>query len=334
VTATYSRTAGETVAGSPYTISATLSPAGVLGNYNITYNTASFTISQRDASVTPNAASKTYGNADPAFAGTLSGFVVADGVTATYSRTAGESVAGSPYTVSATLNPAGVLGNYNITYNTASFTITKATLTVTADNKSKLLNAPLPTFTPTYSGFKNGETLATSGVTGTPSLTTPATQTSPVGSYTIAAALGTLSAGNYTFVFANGTLTIVYASGGTCLGEPGHQILQPINADGTSVFKQKSTVPAKFRVCDGNGASSGTAGVVSSFRLVQVITGTTSDVDEAVVSTTPDTQFRWDPTAQQWIFNISTKPMSANATYIYRITLNDSSLIDFLFGLK
>ncbi len=31
MTATYSRTAGETVAGSPYTISATLSPAGVLG---------------------------------------------------------------------------------------------------------------------------------------------------------------------------------------------------------------------------------------------------------------------------------------------------------------
>jgi hypothetical protein len=42
--ATYSRTAGETIEGSPYTISAALSPAGVLGNYNITYNTANFTI--------------------------------------------------------------------------------------------------------------------------------------------------------------------------------------------------------------------------------------------------------------------------------------------------
>ena len=46
MTATYSRTAGETVAGGPYTISATLSPAGVLSNYNITYNTASFTINR------------------------------------------------------------------------------------------------------------------------------------------------------------------------------------------------------------------------------------------------------------------------------------------------
>ena len=46
-------------------------------------------------------------------------------MTATYSRTAGETVAGSPYTISATLSPAGVLSNYNITYNTANFTITR-----------------------------------------------------------------------------------------------------------------------------------------------------------------------------------------------------------------
>ena len=73
--------------------------------------------------MTPNAASKMYGAADPALTGTLTGFLAADGVTATYSRTAGETVAGSPYTISATLSPAGVLSNYTITYNTASFTI-------------------------------------------------------------------------------------------------------------------------------------------------------------------------------------------------------------------
>src|SRR4029077_19947853 len=104
-----------TVAGGPYTISAVLSPAAVLTNYSITYNTASFTIDAKAASVTPNAASKTYGGADPAFTGTLSGFLAADGVTATYSRTAGETVAGGPYTISATLSPAAVLSNYSIT---------------------------------------------------------------------------------------------------------------------------------------------------------------------------------------------------------------------------
>src|SRR5207253_5308134 len=103
VTASYSRTAGETVAGGPYTISATLAPAGVLGNYDITYNTASFTINKAVASVTPAAASKTYGTADPALSGTLTGFVAADTVTASYSRAAGETVAGGPYAISATL---------------------------------------------------------------------------------------------------------------------------------------------------------------------------------------------------------------------------------------
>ena len=146
MTATYSRTAGETVAGGPYTISATLSPAGVLSNYNITYNTASFTITTKPASVTPNAASKIYGAADPAFTGTLSGFLAADGVTATYSRTAGETVLGSPYTISATLSPAGVLSNYSITYNTANFTITPkaATWTTNPNSKAYLASDPNP----------------------------------------------------------------------------------------------------------------------------------------------------------------------------------------------
>ncbi len=147
VTATYSRTSGETVSGSPYIINATLSPAGVLGNYTITYNTANFTINKKAASVTPNVNSKTYGNNDPALTGTLSGFLPADNVTATYSRMAGETVAGSPYTISATLAPAGVLGNYNITYNTANFTITKRSVTVTADAKTKSVGQPDPVFT-------------------------------------------------------------------------------------------------------------------------------------------------------------------------------------------
>src|SRR5206468_1523510 len=127
VTAAYSRTTGETVAGGPYTISAVLSPAAVLSNYDITYNTATFTINAKMASVTPNAASKTYGDADPAFTGTLTGFLAADGVTATYGRTAGETVLGGPYTISAVLSPAAVLSNYDITYNTAAFTINAKT---------------------------------------------------------------------------------------------------------------------------------------------------------------------------------------------------------------
>lgn len=85
-------------------------------------------------------------------------------------------------------------------------TVNKAVLTVTADNFTRSYNAPNPTLTATITGFVNGETAAV--VTGAPSLTTTATITSPVGTYPIVAAQGTLAAANYNFTFVNGTLTI------------------------------------------------------------------------------------------------------------------------------
>src|SRR5213078_3338649 len=153
VAATYSRAPGETVAGSPYTISATLSPGGVLGNYQIAYNTAEFTIDKKTASVTANAKSKTYGDVDPALTGTLTGFLAADAVTATYSRAAGETVAGNPYTISATLSPAGVLSNYQITYNTAAFTITPRPASVTPNAASKIYGNGDPARTGSQGGL-------------------------------------------------------------------------------------------------------------------------------------------------------------------------------------
>ena len=100
------------------------------GNYTTASGTVSDAISKLAASVTPAAASKTYGAADPSLSGTLSGFVAADNVMASYSRIAGETVAGGPYPISATLSPTAVLGNYTITYGAANFTINKATPTV------------------------------------------------------------------------------------------------------------------------------------------------------------------------------------------------------------
>src|SRR5439155_7912545 len=67
-----------------------------------------------------------------------------------YNRTEGEQVESSHYTISAALSPRGVLGNYNITYNTANITITQAS-TVTSLTTSvdpSLFGAPV-TFTAT-----------------------------------------------------------------------------------------------------------------------------------------------------------------------------------------
>lgn len=132
-----------------------------------------------------------------------------------------------------------------------------------------------------------------------------------------------------------GTLSVTYAAIGARVEGPGHQVLQPINADGTSVFKQGSTVPVKFRVCDVSGVAISPSAVVAGFRLIEVRSGTVIDhVDEQVVSTTPYTEFRWSADERQWIFNLGTKPLDRKKTYIYEIALADGTSIRFQFGLR
>ena len=95
-----------------------------------------------------------------------------------------------------------------------TLTITQATvlLTVAAVNTSRPYGSANPTLTYTITGFVNGETLANSGVSGAPILTTTCTTASPAGSYPITLALGTLQATNYTFVVQPGTLTVTPAA--------------------------------------------------------------------------------------------------------------------------
>ena len=88
--------------------------------------------------------------------------------------------------------------------------VCKATLTVTANNASMTYGGTLPAFSASYSGFQNGDDQGV--LTGSPNLTTTATSTSPVGSYPITAAQGTLAAQNYTFVFVNGSLMVCKAT--------------------------------------------------------------------------------------------------------------------------
>jgi hypothetical protein len=329
VAASYSRTAGETVLGGPYTISATLSPAAVLSNYAITYNTATFTITTKAASVTPNAATKVYGSADPAFTGSLSGFLAADGVTATYSRTSGEAVLGSPYTISATLNPASVLSNYSITYNTANFTITAKPATWTTNNNSKVYGAsdPNPLTTGSGSGF-----LAADNVTAT---YTRVAGELP-GTYHITATLSpTAVLSNYTITNNGATFSIGY---GTCTGpNPGGVILQPINADGSSVFKVGTrTIPVKFTVCDANGNPISDPMAVfgnssGSITLLSAVRGTVNGVNDTGTNDIPDVAFRYSDGI--WIFNMATSNLNANTTYSYRINLANGSIL-FRFGTK
>src|SRR5205814_2268339 len=141
VSATYTRVAGEDVLAGGYHITATLSSTtNALGNYNITNAGATFTIDKRDATWTANSNSKTYGDVDPDPLTTGNGnFLVADHVTATYTRAAGEDVLAGGYHITATLSamPATALSNYNITNLGATFTIDKRDATWTTNTHSK-----------------------------------------------------------------------------------------------------------------------------------------------------------------------------------------------------
>jgi hypothetical protein len=303
--------------------------------YAITYKPGTLTVSRASLTVTASDASRSYGAANPDFSSSASGLVNGDslasiglnGVTCSTTATPSSPVGTYPIDCS---GPSSTT-NYDITYSAGTLTVTPASLTITANDATKVLHAPNPTFTATYSGLANADTA--SSLSGTLTCSTTAVTGSPIGSYPIVCS--GQSATNYAITYLPGTLSVVYAGGGTCAGAAGHQILPPIDAAGTTVRKQGSTVPAKFRVCDANGLPIGDAGVVTGFRLVQVISGTSAtNVDQAVSSTTPNATFRWDPSDQVWIFNVDTSDLAAGDSYAYLIRLDDGSAIAFRFALK
>ncbi len=87
-----------------------------------------------------------------------------------------------------------------------SFTAAPALLTVAANAATMAQGSTVPALTATTTGFVNGDTQAV--VSGSPSLTTAATSSSPAGNYAISVGRGTLASANYNFQFVNGTLTV------------------------------------------------------------------------------------------------------------------------------
>jgi len=84
--------------------------------------------------------------------------------------------------------------------------VNKAALTVTANNASRRYGTANPAFSYTIKGYKNGDT--STAVSGTASLTTAATATSAVGTYPVTFSTKSLAAWNYSFTYANGSLTV------------------------------------------------------------------------------------------------------------------------------
>jgi hypothetical protein len=125
------------VAGGPYAIGQGSVTNANNPNYTITYVGANFTITPRPVTVTADAGSKVYGDADPALTFTTSSLGTGTAVTGSLVRAAGETVAGGPYAIGQGSVTNANNPNYTITYVGANFTITPRPLAITASNQSK-----------------------------------------------------------------------------------------------------------------------------------------------------------------------------------------------------
>lgn len=101
-------------------------------------------------------------------------------------------------------------------------------------------------------------------------------------------------------------------------------LLQPINADGSSVFKLGSTVPVKFRLADANGVAQTAA--VARLEVAKVSDDVEGTVLEAAStsSATTGNLFRYDADSDTYVFNLSTKGLTTG-TWSVRVVLDDGT---------
>lgn len=183
------------------------------GNYTATFTVTgtedysglseqvNFTIAKKAVTVTANDASKTYGESDPALTYTHTELVGSDALVITVARTSGENA--NTYTITAS-QAEGANPNYEITFKTGTFTIHKATLTVTVEDKTATYGDPVPNYTVKYEGFVSGDDKDDLG--GALAFECGYAQFSDKGEYTIKASGYT--SGNYTISYVDGKLTV------------------------------------------------------------------------------------------------------------------------------
>ena len=195
--------------GYPITVSG-LSGAKV-GDYAITDAVpGTLTVTPAPLTVTANAATKVYGHANPTFTASYGGFVLGQAP----SVLSGVLNFSTPATVASHVGtypiPLGGLTSpdYAIQFVNGSLGVTPAPLVVTAPTIAITYGQAVPTLSPSFSGFVNGDTAAS--LATAPTLSTAANSSSHVGTYPIVA--GGASSGDYAISYANGTVGVTPAT--------------------------------------------------------------------------------------------------------------------------
>ena len=111
--------------------------------------------------------------------------------------------------------------------------------------------------------------------------------------------------------------------------------LQPVNADGTSIFNLKSVIPFKFRLatCSGADVSNAVATIQVFFYANGIVGSELENVGSAGKANT-DGLYRFDSKAKNYIYNLGTKTLSPNTSYLVRTTINGTSQHDVVISIK
>ena len=246
LTGAASLTASDTAASpvGTYPITAALGTLSAK-NYIFAFTPGTLTITQAGASaytITWPSQSIVYGTAIGGATGIKASASIAGSFT--YSPAGVLPVSATAVAVTATFTPTDSV-DYAGQSATASITVTPATLTVAANNATRAFAAPDPSFTDTITGYVNGDTAAV--LTGAASLTASDTAASPVGTYPITAALGTLTAKNYIFAFTPGTLTITQAGASAyTITWPSQSIVYGTAIGGATGIKASASIAGSF----------------------------------------------------------------------------------------
>lgn len=181
-------------------------------NYDISYISGKLTITKAPLTLFASNVSREYGESNPILKYTANGLKGDDTVLSALnvdpivSTTATESSNIGEYPI---LIFGGTSNNYQLSYRSGILTVTKAPLTVIAENAERQYGKSNPTFARSYSGFKLDDT-ESSAFSSLPRLSCAATKTSSVGDYPIVVSGGTSR--NYEIVsYENGVLIITKA---------------------------------------------------------------------------------------------------------------------------
>jgi autotransporter-associated beta strand protein len=179
-------------------------------DYAINYVPGTQTVTPVALTITADNQTKSYGAALPALTASFNGFVNGDtsgslNTQPTVTTTATASSHVNTYPINAS---GAVDGDYTISYDPGTLTVTPVALTITANDQTKVYGAPLPVLSASFNGFVNGDTSAS--LTTQPALNTTATGSSHVNSYSITAS-GAVDP-DYAIGYLPGTLSVTQAN--------------------------------------------------------------------------------------------------------------------------